>query len=82
VREFTAKTPNFFIFRMLVPTEERGRGEFAEGWYVVKMGMGTSGLGRGDDAGGLEDIAREGRVKCREVWREMSVQYTLESDEE
>jgi len=46
------------------------------------MGVGTSGLGRGDDAGGLEDIAREGREKCREVWREMGVQYTLESDEE
>ena len=41
-----------------------------------------SGLGRGDDAGGLEDIAKQGREKCRQVWTEMNVLYTSESDEE
>ena len=86
VREFTAKTTNFFIFRTLVPTDERSMGDFAEGWYIVKKGQvghgATSGLGRGDDAGGLEDIARAGREKCREIWKGMNVQYTSESDEE
>ena len=58
--------------------------DFAEGWYIVKTGgqVGMSGLGRGDDAGGLEDIAKQGRERCREVWKEMSVQYTSESDED
>lgn len=84
VREYTAKSSNFFIFRTLVPSDERSVKEFAEGWYVVKLGAqgGAGGLGRGDDAGGLEDVARQGREKCREVWREMSVLHTLESDEE
>jgi len=87
VREFTAKTPNFFLFRTLVPTDERSVTDFAEGWYIVKTGGqisqgGMSGLGRGDDAGGLEDIAKQGREKCRQVWTEMNVLYTSESDEE
>ena len=82
MREFTAKTANFFIFRTLVATEKR-RG-IAEGWYIAKTGLvgqGTTGLGRGDDAGGLEDIAKVGREKCRQIWREMNVQYE-EIDEE
>jgi hypothetical protein len=69
-----------------VPTDERSMGDFAEGWYIVKKGQvgqgATSGLGRGDDAGGLEDIASAGREKCREIWKGMNVQYTSESDEE
>jgi hypothetical protein len=60
--------------------------EFAEGWYVVKTGgsgqVGGSGLGRGDDAGGLEDIAKAGREKAREVWKSMSIRSPIESDEE
>jgi len=66
-----------------VTCEERGIGEFAEGWYVVGSGLGAgSGLGRGDDAGGLEDIAKAGREKCRQIWAEMNVQDTTESDED
>ena len=43
----------------------------------------ASGLGRGDDAGGLEDIAKTGREKCREIWKHnMNVQHTSESDDE
>lgn len=86
VREYTAKTANFFIFRTLIPTDERVMGDFAEGWYIVKTGQQGqstgSGLGRGDDAGGLEDIAKTGREKCREIWKQMNIQYTSESDEE
>jgi len=86
VREFTCKTANFFIFRTLVPTDERSMSDFAEGWYIVKTGQvghgAGSGLGRGDDAGGLEDIAKSGREKCREVWKGMNIHYTSESDEE
>jgi hypothetical protein len=86
VREYTAKTANFFIFRTLIPADERAMEDFAEGWYIVKTGQPGqstgSGLGRGDDAGGLEDIARTGREKCREIWKQMNIQYTSESDEE
>jgi hypothetical protein len=94
VREFTGKTSNFFIFRTLITTDERRMAEFAEGWYIVKTGsgqvgghggnsgIGMSGLGKGDDAGGLEDIAKAGREKCRDVWKEMNIQNTSESDEE
>jgi len=85
-REFTAKTSNYFIFRTLVPTDDRAMSDFAEGWYIVKTGQpgqgAGAGLGRGDDAGGLEDIAKAGREKSREVWKAMSVQYPTESDEE
>jgi hypothetical protein len=85
-REFTAKTDNFFIFRTLLATEERSMVDFAEGWYIVKTGQigqgAGSGLGRGDDAGGLEDIAKAGREKCREVWKLMDVQSSMESDDE
>jgi len=61
--------------------------DFAEGWYIVisgqtGQGSATSGLGRGDDAGGLEDVASTGREKCREIWKLMNSQYTMESDEE
>jgi hypothetical protein len=60
--------------------------DFAEGWYIVKTGQigqgAGSGLGRGDDAGGLEDIAKAGREKCREVWKLMDVQSSMESDDE
>ena len=60
--------------------------DFAEGWYIVKTGQvghgAGSGLGRGDDAGGLEDIAKSGREKCREVWKGMNIHYTSEIDEE
>jgi hypothetical protein len=83
VREFTAKTTNFFFFRTLVASEDRTWDQFAEGWYIVKSGqVGQGGLGRGDDAGGLEDIARTGRVKCREIWKVMNVRYDVDSDEE
>ena len=82
------------MFRTLVPSDERSMTDFAEGWYIVKIsgGQGTpsgggsgtagSGLGRGDDAGGLEDIARSGREKCREIWRSMKVGDATESDDE
>jgi hypothetical protein len=81
VREYTMKTPNFFIFRTLVPADERGVEDFAEGWYIVKTASGQGGLGRGDDAGGLEDVARAGCEKVREVWKDMSFD-TVESDDE
>jgi hypothetical protein len=81
VREFTMKTPNYFIFRTLVPADERSVEDFAEGWYVVKIASGQGGLGRGDDAGGLEDIARSGREKVREIWRGMNFDIG-ESDDE
>ena len=82
VREFTVKTPNFFVFRTLCPSDERGVDDFAEGWYIVKISGGQpGGLGRGDDAGGLEDIARSGREKYREVWKGMN-DDTMESDDE
>jgi hypothetical protein len=64
--------------------------EFAEGWYVVKTGVVgqaggaggmSSGLGRGDDAGGLENIAKVGREVCRDIWRGMSV-LNSDSDDE
>jgi hypothetical protein len=83
VREFTAKTTNHFIFRTLVPTDDRAMTDFAEGWYIVKTGVSQgTGLGRGDDAGGLEDIAKAGREKAREIWKMMNHQYRSESDEE
>jgi hypothetical protein len=83
VREFTAKTSNFLIFRTLVTTEERTMSEFAEGWYIVKSGgqVPGSGLGRGDDAGGLEDVAKSGREKCRKIWKGMNMDY-IEGEEE
>jgi hypothetical protein len=61
--------------------------EFAEGWYIVRTGAAisgqreASGLGRGDDAGGLEDIAKVGREKCREIWNGMSVRNSDSDDE-
>lgn len=87
VREFTAKTGNYFFFRTLIPSDDRSWDELAEGWYIVKpgatQGTGGAGLGRGDDAGGLEDIARSGREKCREIWKVMNMQqYTPDSDDE
>jgi hypothetical protein len=84
----------------LLAEEERRRSEFAEGWFVLKAGStggnggglpgqgvtGTAagGLGRGDDAGGLEDVARMGREKCREIYGLMCARSRLsdESDEE
>jgi hypothetical protein len=85
VREFTAKTGHYFIFRTLVPTDERSLSDFAEGWYIVKTGSSQttgSGLGRGDDAGGLEEIAKAGREKCRETFKAINIQYTNDSDQE
>jgi len=65
--------------------------DFAEGWYIVRIGSGSAhaqvgaganvGLGRGDDAGGLEDVARQGRDKCREIWRQMNFVYKLDESE-
>jgi hypothetical protein len=70
----------------LLASDERGMAEFAEGWYVVRTGgsgQGVgSGLGPGDDAGGLEDIAKAGREKVREVWKSMNIRSPNESDEE
>ena len=85
-REFTVKTSSYFFFRTLLHSDDRSWGDFAEGWYIVKTGAtqttGT-GLGRGDDAGGSEDIAREGKIRCREIWRLLNVQdYTRDSDDE
>lgn len=47
-------------------------------------GAAAGALGRGDDAGGLEDVARMGREKCREIYALMSAGSRLieESDEE
>jgi hypothetical protein len=61
-------------------------GDFAEGWYIVKIGQviqgaGSASLGKGDDAGGFEDIAKSGREKCREIWKQMNI-HSEESDEE
>ena len=82
-RDITAKTPNFFIFRTLLATEERSLEDFTEAWYIIKLvGQGGGGLGRGDDAGGLEDVSRTGRVKCKEIWKEMDIRCFGESDEE
>lgn len=52
-----------------VPTQGSGSGQ-------------ASGLGRGDDAGGLEDVARMGREKCREIYALMSARSHEDSDEE
>jgi hypothetical protein len=77
VREFTAKTSQFFIFRTVLVSE----GREAEAWYVLRTG-GGGGLGKGDDAGGLENISRIGRERCMEVWKKMSLLDTLDSDGE
>jgi hypothetical protein len=85
-REFTVKTSGYFFFRTYVYSDDRAWGDFAEGWYIGKVGQlqpGGVGLGQGDDAGGLEEIARDGRIKCRDVWRSMNAQqYTKDSDDE
>jgi hypothetical protein len=48
------------------------------------VGAAVGALGRGDDAGGLEDVARTGREKCREIYKLMSEGSRLseESDDE
>ena len=62
---------------------------YCENWWtgggagVGGVGGGSSGgLGRGDDAGGLEDIARYGREKCREVWKGMNARNRFEESDE